>query len=72
MPPKRISATRTVWLTIAATVGAGIILSLLYSVLSVWNDVATMKTQQLFYHGTWPPPYREPAIPIPTRERGRE
>jgi hypothetical protein len=58
MPPARQSTARTISLTIAATVGAGIILSLLYSIVGLWNDVATLKLQEQFYHGSqWPPPY---------------
>lgn len=57
--PKRMTAARTVGLTIGGTVGAAVVLSILYTSLSLWNDVATIKVQQQFYHGPWPPPYQE-------------
>lgn len=66
MAPKRMSAPRTVGLTIAGTVGAALILSLLYAVLGLWRDVDLLKMKTDFYHGNvFPPPY------IPGRERSR-
>lgn len=63
MAIKRMSAARTVGMSIAATVAAGLILTTCYFVISTISglvaDVATIKTQQQFYHGPWPPSYQE-------------
>lgn len=53
-----MSAQRTVLLTIAGTVLSAIVLALLFGMVGLWRDVDVIKTQQLFYHGPWPPPYQ--------------
>lgn len=48
-------ALSTLALTIVATVGSSILLGILYAAFAVWSDVQTIKAQQVFYHGPWPP-----------------
>jgi len=42
-------------LAIIATVGSSIVLGFLYGAFSLWLDVQTIKAQQQFFHGPWPP-----------------
>jgi hypothetical protein len=64
MPPRRSkSDIRSIVVNVVGAVLAAFIISLLYSSISLRSDVAELKVQQLFYHGTWPPP--------PTVERRR-
>lgn len=51
------SNLRTIALTIAGTVGAAIILSMVSSLWNLATDVQRLKDEQVFYHGAvWPPP----------------
>lgn len=65
MPSRpRMSAPRTVGLTIAGTVGAALVLGLIYTILGVWSDVTLLKQKTDFYHGReFPPPYRRDGRP---------